>query len=380
MKCIFIVGFAYFGLVAGYQVIGCHKEKSKSALALFKARAAETEQQKPKNNLSQSPMPNRVYDLWHGERSLINPVKNSVDSQLSELCERFAKNDKSMRDRIRASLTEDDFYTLLTFSKRSSVFAIRERNVGHLINGLRAIAMIRLEKIDPRDILWVLSLIYHSAERTKQNPDKLFRDAFTLSESKMSTLMVDFLKRSPQEKDLRSSWGYDEVETKNGIGFIGWEFAEYHPTYDLKLIAIDIADVIAADKYEPDVSVATNLPATWLETNDNILLNKTLSLVQGGASIFGRLRPEVHPEQGGHILMIFLVEMADESAARTLLAISKNKRPADYAILGLAQGKLFCLIVARNFAAGVKSIETSESLSRFSDGIGKVLAKYVPKP
>ncbi len=75
--------------------------------------------------------------------------------------------------------------------------------------------------------------------------------------------MVDFLKRSPQEKDLRSSWGYDEVETKNGIGFIGWEFAEYHPTYDLKLIAIDIADVIAADKYEPDVSVATNLPAAW---------------------------------------------------------------------------------------------------------------------
>ena len=43
MKCIFIVGFAYFGLVAGYQVIGCHKEKSKSALALFKARAAETD-------------------------------------------------------------------------------------------------------------------------------------------------------------------------------------------------------------------------------------------------------------------------------------------------------------------------------------------------
>ncbi len=170
------------------------------------------------------------------------------------------------------------------------------------------------------------------------------------------------------------------METKNGIGFIGWGFAEYHPTYDLKLIAIDIADVVAADKYEPDVSVAANLPATWLETNDNILLNKTLPLVQGGASIFGRLRPEAHPEQGGHILMIFLVEMAEESAARTLLAISKNNRPADYAILGLAQGKLFCLIVARNFAAGVKSIETSESLSRFSPGIGKVLAKYIPKP
>jgi hypothetical protein len=372
--------FAYFSLVAGHQVIGCDKEKSKSTLALFKASAAETEQQKPETNLGQSPMPNRVYDLWHGEGSLINPVKNSVDSQLSELCERFAKSDKTTRARIRAALTDDDFYTLLTFSNRSSVFAIRDPSAGHLINALRAIAMIRLEKIDPRDILRVLALIYHSAERTKQNPDKLFRDALTVSESKMSTLMVDFLKRSPQDKDLRSSWGYDEVETKNGIGFIDREFAEYHPTYDLKLIAIELADVVAADKYEPDVSVAANLPATWLETNDNILLNKTLPLVQAGASIFGRLRPEARPEQGGHILMIFLVEMADESAARTLLAISKNKRPTDYAMLGLAQGKLFCLIVARNFVAGVRSIETSESLSRFSDGISKVLTKYVPKP
>ena len=39
--------------------------------------------------------------------------------------------------------------------------------------------------------------------------------------------------------------------------------------------------------------------------------------------------------------MIFLEEMADEAAAQRLLTLSKSKRPADYAMLGLAQGKLF---------------------------------------
>ena len=364
MKCIFIVVFAYFGLIASYQVT-----EGKSV------------QQKPQGNPSQSPMPNRVYDLWHGEGSLINPVKNSVDSRLSELCESFAKNDKTARARIRASLTEDDVYTFLLFSQRSSVFAIREQNVGHLLNALRAFAMIELKKVDPRDVLWALSLIYHSAERIKQNPDKLFRDALTLSESKMSKLIVEFLERSPQDKDLRSSWGYDEVETKNGIGFIGWEFAEYHPSYDLKMIAIEIADLVAADKYNPTgVSVAAKLPATWLQTRDNTLLDQTLPLARAGASVFAALRPEAHPESGSQVLMIFLEEMADESAAQTLLAISKNKRPSDYAMVGLAQGKLFCLIVARSIVVEVKSVETAESISRFSDGISKVLAKYATKP
>ncbi len=345
MKCIFILVFACFGLVI------------------------------------QSPSPNRAYDVWHGEESLINPVKNSVDARLSGLCESFAKNDKTTRARMRSSLTEDDIYSLLLFSQRSSVFAIREQNVGHLINGLRAIAMIDLKKVDPREVLLSLSFLYHSAERIKQNPDKLFRDALTLSEPKMSKLIVEFVERSPQDKDLRSSWGHDEVETKNGIGFIGWEFAEYNPTYDLKMIAIEIADVVAADKYNPlGVTVAAKLPATWLQTKDNTLLDQTLPLARGGASVFARLRPEAHPESGSQVLMIFLEEMPDEAAAQRLLTLSKSKRPADYAMVGLAQGKLFCLIVARSFVVEVKSIETSESISRFSDGIGKVLAKYAAKP
>lgn len=77
--------------------------------------------------------------------------------------------------------------------------------------------------------------------------------------------------------------------------------------------------------------------------------------------------------------MIFLEEMVNESAARMLLDLSRNKRPSGYSMIGVARGKLFCLVVARSFVAGVGPIETPESLYRFSNGIGEVLDRYVRK-
>jgi len=38
-------------------------------------------------------------------------------------------------------------------------------------------------------------------------------------------------------------------------------------------------------------------------------------------------------------------------------------------MLGLAEGKLFCLIVARSVVVGKKAFETSGSLARFQRGL-----------
>lgn len=170
------------------------------------------------------------------------------------------------------------------------------------------------------------------------------------------------------------------MESEDGIGFIGWMFIDYNPTYDLKKIAVDLADHIAADKYQPDhVVIATNFPDIWLKTKDNASLDKSLQAVRGAATINGRLRPNEHPDHESQMFTIFLVEVADESTAQTLLDLSKKKRPTDYCMLGLAQGKLFCLVVARSFVEGKKAFETSQSLSRFSKGIAGILSRYTGK-
>lgn len=341
-----------------------------------KAKLAE-QRRKLKGDGGKSPMPAVKYDFWRGEESLISPVKNSLDSELTELCQRFAQSDEKVRAKMRTSISLEEFDTLLSFSNRSAVFALREQNVNWVSNGLTAIAMIEAERTDFRDILMSLSLLYHSAKRIGADANQLFRDTAQLSEPNVATLLTGFIGRPPEEKDLRTSWGYDEVETAAGIGFIRWGFKEYHPTYDLKKFAIDIAATVAKDKYQPSsVEVAVDLPSVWLESQENPSLKSVLKKVRAGASVHGDLRPNEHPSHKSQVLMVFLVEMEDSRAAQELLAMSRNKRPTEHAMLGVSEGRLFCLLIGESFEQGVPSFETSESLQRFSAVMTEVLKRY----
>jgi hypothetical protein len=351
------------------------------------ARAAEAVRQwKSRGDMAKSPMPDGKYDLRDG--NLINPVPGALDSQLRQLCQSFANSDAEPRAQIRASISMREFGTLLAFSSRAAVFGIRERNAGWLVDGLTALSMIELDRVDFRDVLTSVSLLHHSAVRIGQDATQLLRAAAVLSDPKTAELINGFISRPPEYKVLRDKWGYDEVETKDGIGFIGWGFSDYNPTYDLKKIALDLAALIAADKYQPYAQVATKLPDVWLKTKDSSSLDKSLQAVRGGATISGHLRPNEHPEPENQQFAIFLVEVAEESAAQTLLDLSTKKKTtgnrmlglaADYYMLGLAEGKLFCLIVARSVVLGKKSFETSDSLARFSTGIAGILHLYAGK-
>lgn len=341
-----------------------------------KAQLAE-QQRKQQGNSGNSPMPAGKYDHWSGEESLINPTKNSLDSELSGLSERFAKSDQQTQANMRHSISLDEFYTLLTFSERSAVFAMREKNVNQLRNGLTAIAMIEAERTDFRDILMALSLLYHSANKIGADANGLFRETANLSEPNVAKLLTGFAARPSEEKDLRASWGYDEVETKSGVGFISWEGKEYHPSYDLKKIVIDVADAIAKDKYQPAfVTAGTDLPLVWLKSPDNPSLESVLKKVRAGASVHGELRPKEHPSYKSQVLMIFLVEMEDSPAAQELLAMSQKKQPPSYSMLGVSEGKLFCLVIGRSVEQGVASFETPQTLQRFSGMISEVLKRY----
>ena len=362
-------------------VLSQHEKKKAVVIGENQAKAAIAEEQrKQKGDSGKSPMPATIYDFWRGEGSLVNPVKNSLDSELSELCQRFAKSDAQVRAAMRNSISMDEFYTLLLFSQRSAVFAIRERNLNWVSNGLTAIAMIEAERMDSRDILWALSLLYHSARRVGANADQLFRAAAKLSEPSVSRLFTEFIGGTAKDKDLRSSWGYDEVETKDGIGFIGWRFADYRPTYDLKRIVIDIGDLVTKDKYQTSsVEVAAELPPVWLESKENHSLELALKKVRAGASVHADLRPNEHPTYRSQVLMVWLVEVKDERVAQELLGMSRQKKPTGYSMIGIAEGRLFCLVVARSFVQGVDSFETSESLPRFAKGITEILRRYSKK-
>ena len=383
MRLKFGIIIAALLLLALVLLVSIRKPEPKNAYAIGEqfAKALEVEQQrKSSGNTGKSPMPGGDYDFWRGEKYLINPAPSALDSKLRELCRSFAKGGAVSRAKTRASISMDEFYTLLTFSKRAAVFGIRERNAGWLIDGLTALSMIELDRVDFRDALVSISLLHHSAVKIGQNANQLLSDAAARSESKVSGLIKDFIKGPPEDKVLRAKSGYDEVETRDGIGFIGWEFNVYNPTYDLKKIALELAEYITADKYQPDlVSIATDLPDYWLKTKDSASLDKSLQAVRGGATISGKLRQNEHPDHESQMFNVILVEVSDESVAKTLLELSKKKKHPDYCMLGLAEGKLFCLIVARSFDRDKKAFETSESLARFSKGFAGILSRYAYK-
>jgi hypothetical protein len=322
-------------------------------------------------------MPALQYDRDSDELGLLRPRQAPLDAALAELTGQFAGSRDRTRAARRRSISMDEFYTLLAFSRRSAVFALRERNAGWVTAGLTALAMIEAARIDWRDLLWALSILHHAAGRIGADADRLLQDAGRLAEPGVARLIDGFSRGSAKEKDLRSSWGHDEVEIDSQVGLIGWGFRPYQPTRDLSRAAVEIADFVGRRQYRADsVEIASELPAVWLETADNAALAKAMKRIRACATVHARLRAAEHRGCDSQMFIVFLAETADEAAAETRRKLSREKQPESYAMLGVREKNLFCLVVARSVVCGVASVETAEKLRRFSGGLTDILRRY----
>jgi len=326
---------------------------------------------------SNSTLPDTQYDFWRGNLSLIAPTTNPLDDEIRRCCTQYALSDTDERSNIRHSISMDQFYTLINFAKRSAVFGVREAKADLVADGLTAIAMIEQERVDFRDVLWCLGLLYHAANKAGGDADKMFRDAAALAEPEVAEFFVNFVEQTPDYRDLRKSWGYDGVRTDDSAGFIGWGFSEYNPTIDLKATIIDISELVTSDSYQPSqIEVATELPDVWLGGRDNAAGQRILSSIRAGATVSASLRPDKHAEHDSQQLTVFLVETANESDAQSLYQMAEANKSSHHCKLAVAQSQLFCLVVARSFVDGVGAYETTESLNRFSKGLVEILERH----
>lgn len=114
----------------------------------------------------------------------------------------------------------------------------------------------------------------------------------------------------------------------------------------------------------------------WLRHASDPSLQDALGAIRAAATIHGRLRPDASSLHASQQLTIFLVEMREANLAQRLFAMSEE--PAEnFALVGIAEDKLFCLVVARSFVQGVGAFETRESLGRFGPDIRTVLRRYL---
>ena len=276
----------------------------------------------------------------------------------------------------------DDFYTLLAFSRRSAVFAMRDRKTQHVVDGLTAIAMIEQSRTDFRDALTALSLLHHAGRAIGADVDDLFGKAAALAEPKMSELIQGFLKQSEDQRDIQKSWGYTVVETKAGPGFVNWGYRPYRPSHPLDRIGLALAHLVKQDKYQPTIiTLASDLPAFWLSSVNDTELKRSLASIRGAVTIDAALRPQESPDYKGQFFVMFLAELENETAAEALFKLSKEKqaRPNTFTPVAVRQGRLFCLAVARSFVSGKPPFETHASMQRFSAGIAEVLKNQYPE-
>ncbi|HAV77868.1 MAG TPA: hypothetical protein DCX53_11015, partial [Anaerolineae bacterium] len=69
------------------------------------------------------------YDRWKGEKKLFDPTWLLVDDKISNICQEFSKCDESQRNSLRNLISDDINNTLVTYSLRMSIFAMRQSNL-----------------------------------------------------------------------------------------------------------------------------------------------------------------------------------------------------------------------------------------------------------
>jgi len=322
-----------------------------------------------------SPLRGARYRFACPALSLLRPVAVPTDARVAAVVQAYAEADAASRSATRAALRMDDFYTLLAFAQRSALFAIRENDAARLAAGLTAVAMIEAERVDWRDAVVALGVLAYAATRIAADLGRLVGDAVRRAEPGMAEILRRFRHASAEDRNLRS-WGYAEVETADGVGFVQGGLGRARSKCDLLGIAIDLAECLGRDRYRVNsIDFGGVMPRVWLEHRDNADLDAAMGKVRSGLSLDASLRRTPGISASSQHFAVFLMEMKTEPAARDLLGVARQKKAKWFCKVAVAEGPVFCLTVARSFVEGAAAYETPASLARFEESFLEILKR-----
>ena len=268
----------------------------------------------------------------------------------------------------------DDLYALLTFVKRTAIFALRESTVDRCRIGWTAVAMIDVERIDWRDLLVALAVLDHATRKLAGAAHGLFDVASALADAKTEEHLQEFAKRSDENRSLRA-FGYTELGTGRELGLIQAGFHDFEPETDLSSLALDLAAALNADRYEgARIEVATKLIPFWFDPTDPDRFATALDEVLGAVTINASLQASQCEHSAEQTFFATLAEANSESAAAVLAAAAKGALPDGGAAVAVQVRRLVLLVVARACVVGVESLETPDSVRSLAEDLRAVLA------
>jgi hypothetical protein len=251
-----------------------------------------------------------------GAQEMHRFVESPIDESVSAFVDAYAPLDPRDAAAMRLRLTMHDIYTLLAYARRSVLASMRGRARPTPASGLTAIAAIDPSRVDPRDVISVASLVVWAIDRAGGDHRAALRPAGRACDPDVAALLADLAERRASELLRDGLWRC--VEGPEGPALADQDFAPFDLTVDLVAAAYAIQDVVEADRYPVDsITVDTDLPAVWLASSDQPVVQRALGEVRACVSVRGTPSGASQDTSRDPWLSVWLAETRTDDAART---------------------------------------------------------------
>lgn len=285
--------------------------------------------------------------------------------------------DASQRDGIRDALSDSERQRLIVFAHRSALLALQKTDASLVRRGLVAISMLDQTKMDFREI--DPSLLHHAAARLGLDVEQLFRQAAGLAEPGTASMLIAAQQRTRSPHGpYRHCCSHMEVVTDNGIGFLQLAFGDHDASPDLVRTGIAAARLLNQEgRYAAAINAKGHLPTVWFGKAGGPPAEPIKRRITSAINVDGSLLNNELVVNGDHVrswLGLFLVALPSTEDAAHLTRLVDQASHDFATVASLAQGNVFCLLVAAASHANVPPPETRASLRGFAQRLKKQLA------
>jgi hypothetical protein len=285
----------------------------------------------------------------------------------------FQRLDVASRDRFRASLSQNDFYTLITFARRCALAAIRTGESAKVRSALAALSAVDLVRVDWRDVVVAAALVCYVGQRLEMDPAEGVGNAVMMAQTPVGEVLT---RASSHRVDLAKACGLREVETSTGRVFIDQEGAPFTAGPDLVRRGLSVAAMLEADRYRVTrlaSSSGNQMHRVWLRPAANSTTEQAVGALAGCLTVRAEPRVERVSAISVQFLLVLLAE-AGTAAEAAVIAEAANAQVRTATVeLGVAVRRRCAVLIARSAMPGVACPEDAVSLARFHDRIAALL-------
>jgi len=305
---------------------------------------------------------------------LLRVVTTETDRRLRKTFEGWARLSPEDFATVREALSTDDFYKVVGFAQRAVVFTIRDADPGWALSAAWGLAAVVHARVDTRDLILAVELTAYALKRTGADVLRVLEPAITRSEPETRAILEQYAREPPASID----WcGFALVDAADGLALVSSGSNHYQPTVDLAAMAIELVEVIDADRYRvSSFTVASNLPEVWFRGSRHTDAMKAIKNMRGCVSLQAGLSSIQDPRQ---LLLVFIAQLKSAAEAE-MLAIAAREGTLGDPVLSATARTVFGVIIGRSFVSGAKDLESPESLARFTAALTSALGKQVKPP